>query len=248
MPGFQDHFSGHARDYASYRPRYPLELFTWLSTVAPARRVAWDVATGNGQAAVPLAEHFERVLATDGSVRQLASAEAHDRVFYAAALAERAPLADGSTDLTVVAQALHWFETSAFYDEVRRVSSPGAVFGAIVYTGFEIDPGIDRITHRFYDETVRAFWPPERRHVESGYETLPFPFRRMPTPRFQLHTRWDLNDLLSYIRTWSALRRFIEARRTDPTGELAVELAEAWGDVATPRIVRWDLRILVGRV
>ncbi|HEY2140100.1 MAG TPA: hypothetical protein VGH00_08465, partial [Chthoniobacterales bacterium] len=62
---FKDHFSKQAEGYAKFRPRYPQELFRYLATIAPRRELAWDCATGNGQAAVELAEVFDRVIATD---------------------------------------------------------------------------------------------------------------------------------------------------------------------------------------
>ena len=61
--GFADHFSGHAADYAAHRPGYPPELFARVAALAVQRRLAWDTGTGNGQAAVHLAAHFERVVA-----------------------------------------------------------------------------------------------------------------------------------------------------------------------------------------
>jgi hypothetical protein len=64
---FKDYFSGHSIAYAQFRPRYPRELFVWLAEIAPARRHAWDCATGNGQTAGALAEFFDTVTATDGS-------------------------------------------------------------------------------------------------------------------------------------------------------------------------------------
>src|SRR5439155_1152709 len=60
---FKDHFSKQAADYAIFRPSYPQELFVYLGSVAPARQLAWDCGTGNGQAAVGLASVFARVIA-----------------------------------------------------------------------------------------------------------------------------------------------------------------------------------------
>src|SRR3954470_6795879 len=77
---FKDHFSKQAADYAKFRPRYPKQLFQWLASLAPSRDLGWDCATGNGQAAVELAEVFLRVVATDGSETQIANADPHPRV------------------------------------------------------------------------------------------------------------------------------------------------------------------------
>ena len=49
---FADHFSRVATDYASYRPRYPKDLFAWLAGLPARRELAWDCAAGSGQATV----------------------------------------------------------------------------------------------------------------------------------------------------------------------------------------------------
>jgi ubiquinone/menaquinone biosynthesis C-methylase UbiE len=112
---FKDHFSGHADSYEAYRPDYPEALFAYLASLVPARKFAWDCATGNGQAAVALMPWFDRVIATDASRKQLDEARDADRITYLAAPAERTPLPDASVDLVTVAQALHWFNLPAFY-------------------------------------------------------------------------------------------------------------------------------------
>ena len=77
---FADHFSRGAAAYAEFRPRYPRALFVWLAASAPGRSLAWDCATGTGQAAIGLADDFARVVATDASAAQVASAVRHPRV------------------------------------------------------------------------------------------------------------------------------------------------------------------------
>ena len=56
----KDHFSGHAGCYEAFRPTYPDALFEYLASLCPLRELAWDCATGNGQAAVPLAANKAR--------------------------------------------------------------------------------------------------------------------------------------------------------------------------------------------
>ena len=67
----KDHFSGHADLYEAFRPTYPEALFAYLSSLCPRHDLAWDCATGNGQAAVPLAAYFRAVIATDASQKQI---------------------------------------------------------------------------------------------------------------------------------------------------------------------------------
>ena len=69
---FKDHFSGHADLYRRYRPVWPAEVFTWLASLVTRRERAWDVGTGNGQAAHGLAAHFAEVVASDASASQIA--------------------------------------------------------------------------------------------------------------------------------------------------------------------------------
>ncbi|MEO8452199.1 MAG: SAM-dependent methyltransferase, partial [Gemmatimonadota bacterium] len=51
MSGFQDHFSAGARGYAAFRPTYPAAVFEWIASQCAGHDLAWDCATGNGQAA-----------------------------------------------------------------------------------------------------------------------------------------------------------------------------------------------------
>ncbi len=245
---FKDHFSGHADQYATYRPRYPRELYRFLARQAPARECAWDCATGNGQAALGLAVEFQRVVATDASAQQLAQASSHPRLAYVAAPAERVPLRGASIDLITAAQALHWFDVEGFYAEVRRVARPGAVLAVWAYSRIEGSTALNRALERFYSLEVGPYWLPERALVESGYRTLPFPFDRLQTPSFEMHEQWQLQQLLGYLRTWSASQRYLQALGRDPVSAMEAEFRAVWGADATVRPLRWAIHLLAGRI
>lgn len=241
-----DHFSSVARGYALYRPTYPPELYAYLAALVPRRRLAWDCATGNGQAAVGLAAHFERVVATDLSDSQIAHAVAHPRVAYHVAPAESTGLAANSVDLITVAQGLHWLDLSRFYTEAQRVLAPGGAVAAWCYNLLDVDPRVNAVVGRFYSQVVGSFWPPERRLLEAGYRTVPFPFREAEPPPLQMSSRWRLEDLIGYLGTWSATTRYRAARREDPVQRIAADLEAAWGDSGAEREVRWPLNLRVG--
>ena len=244
---FKDHFSSHAADYARHRPTYPPALFAYLAGLPPQRALAWDVGTGNGQAALGLAAHFERVVATDASRGQLAHAVPHARVAYHVAPAEQAPLGDRTVDLVTAAVALHWFDHAAFYAEVRRVLRPGGVLAAWAYDLVRVTPAVDAVLDRYEAAVVGPYWPPERRHVAAGYKTLSFPFDELAPPSFVLEHRWTLDDVVDYLRTWSSTQRYLAARGEDPLLAVRGELAAAWGDPALRRPARWPLHLRVGR-
>lgn len=240
---FKDHFSARPSDYARYRPRYPAALFDWLAAQAPGAALAWDVATGSGQAAAELAPRFDRVIATDASAAQLASADPRPGVEYRREPAERSSLGGGSADLVTVAQALHWFDHGAFFAEAARVLRPAGVLAVWCYEVFATAPAVDAVVHRFYHDTVGPYWPPERRWIETGYADLVLPFPRIEAPPFELAAEWTLDELTGYLGTWSAVARYREARGDDPLPAVREALAAVWGDPAAPRRVSWPLKL-----
>ena len=244
---FKDHFSSHAEAYARSRPGYPSALFSHLAGLAQSRQLAWDCATGNGQVASGLAQHFDRVVATDASAAQIAHAFPDDRIAYRVEPAEATSFEDASVDLVTVGQALHWFDLDRFYAEVRRVLRTGSVIVTWCYGRCTIAPDLDAVVDRFYAEIVGPFWPPERALVESGYRTLPFPFERVPMPAFSMHADWTAEELLAYLGTWSAAKRFEAEHGRDPCDEIAEALMNAWGSRHARRRIQWPLSFLAGR-
>lgn len=246
---FKDHFSQIAASYAAFRPRYPAALFDHLAALASERRCAWDCACGSGQATLELAERFERVVATDASAAQIAAAPPHPRVQYRVAPAEASGIGPGSVDLVAVAQALHWLDLERFYAEVRRVAARTGIIAVWSYGTCHIaDAAVAAIFARFYGDTLGECWPPERRLVEAGYRTLPFPFAPLPSPELVLEAHWTLEQLLGMLGSWSATRRYLERYGTDPLVAVRQELLAVWGDPATTRRITWPLAIRVGRV
>lgn len=249
MKPYADHFSRLAPAYAQCRPVYPNELFTYLAGLVSRHDLAWDCAAGSGQATVPLAQIFGRVVATDISAAMLDQAPRHPRIEYRVAPAQASGLAGGTVDLVTVAQALHWLDLPPFYAEVERVLVAGGILAVWTY-GSQVlgDAALDRALDHFYRDVVGPYWAPERRHVEAGYRTLPFPFPELSPPSFAMQAQWTLPQLVGYVRTWSATQRFRETLGQDPAEPLGEELARDWGDPAGRRTIRWPLSLRVGRL
>ena len=55
-------FTEQAAVYAAARPAYPKDLFAKLSALTAHHRGAWDVGTGNGQAAIGVSMHLKSLL------------------------------------------------------------------------------------------------------------------------------------------------------------------------------------------
>lgn len=247
MSVFSDYFSACARDYAEYRPSYPEALFAFLSDQAPGHGLCWDCATGNGQAAVALAERFDAVIATDASAQQLARATPHPSVTYRRAMAESSALPPASADLITAAAAVHWFDLDAFYAEVRRVARPDGVVAVWSYgANPRISPPIDAIVERLAEEILGTYWPAELVHNRTRYARLPFPFDEIDAPAFVARATWDLDAFLGHLRSWSAVTPYADATGRDPVEEVRRDLERAWA--AETHRVSWDLHLRVGRV
>ena len=229
MPAPLDRFSGHAAAYARYRIDYPTDLYEFLLPHVPGRHRAWDCATGNGQVALALARYFEHVDATDLSSSQLEQATLHPGITYRVAQAETTPFAEGSFDLITVGQALHWFDVSAFHQEARRVLKPGGVMAEWGYGLNRVNDPIDALVGHIYRDVVGPFWDPQRQHIETEYQHLPFAFNRLQHARFVARRHWPLAGYLNYLRTWSAVQAYGRHHHTDPIAPFEEEFRRLWG-------------------
>ena len=215
--------------------------------MTPEHERAWDVGTGNGQAAIGLAQHFRSVIATDPSKQQIALAQPHERVTYRTALAEASGLENRSIDLVTVALAVHWFELDRFYAEVQRVLRPAGILAVWCYNLTEITPEIDAVMEAYYHDVLGEFWPPQIHWVDEHYRTLPFPFAEIVAPKFILETTWSLTDLFGYLSSWSAAPKFQATHGFDPLEKKRTAFKTAWGS-AHNRAVRWPLYLRVGKL
>jgi ubiquinone/menaquinone biosynthesis C-methylase UbiE len=245
---FLDYFSGQADTYARARPVYPAWLYEKILEHTPGRALAWDCATGNGQAARGLARYFDRVIATDASLEQIAAAAPVPNVEYRVATAESSGIPSRTIDLVTVAQALHWLDLPRFYDEVRRVGAPHGMIAAWHYGSCVLKPGAHEILAEFEFGLLAPYWPANRRFILEGYRTLPFPFEEIPMPSFELRVNWTLGQLGGYLRSWSAVARYRRERGEDPVAPLLERLQNRWGAPEQKQDVVWPLGLRLGRI
>jgi ubiquinone/menaquinone biosynthesis C-methylase UbiE len=243
---FQDNFSRQSALYAQVRPNYPKELYQFIIENCQGHERAWDCATGNGQAALALADYFDEVIATDASARQLAEAVPNPKVQYRLAPAEASGLADQSVDLITVATALHWFDLEGFYAEVKRVARPGAVVAAWGYWRTVISPEVDAVVEELREQVLGPYWSSSVENVRGGYEQLAFPFTPIAVSSFEIKAERTLEEFLRFVDSWSATVAYREAEGRSPAAGLLDRLQAAWGP--GKRTVVWPLTMRVGRV
>lgn len=244
---FQDHFSKQADIYLKARPTYPDELFEYLTGLAPGNQTCWDCATGNGQAAIALAAHFEKVIATDGSAEQIKNGIPHPKVEYRIATAEESGLATGCIDLITVATAAHWFNHDKFYAEAQRVAKPNGVLALWTYSEAHINPAIDELMEWFMYDYLYNYWPDGRWYVRNKYQTLPFPFEEIQAPAFYCRMQWSKAQWLNYVKSWSSYTRYVTTHGHEPLNTLTDKLDPVWNDTETKEVT-WPLHLKAARL
>jgi SAM-dependent methyltransferase len=247
-PSLKNWFDQGGQAYARFRPEYPAKLASYLASQAPDTTLAVDVGCGNGQLSKLLAEHFNEVIGLDPSADQIKHATPQERLSYHCAPAEKLPLPDHSTSLITAAQAAHWFDLPAFYNEARRVAAPNAALALISYGVLRLEGELGVRFEQFYWSEIGPYWPAERKLVDSGYATLDFPFNELTPPALAIDREWNLDELLGYITTWSAVRSAKEAGREDLLNRFATDIAEHWGEPTTRRPVSWPINMRIGRL
>jgi SAM-dependent methyltransferase len=241
-------YSPFARQYAASRPRYPPELFARLASLVDQHRLAWDSATGNGQAALDLAGYFARVVATDISEEQIRHAAKHPRIEYRVARSEESGLAEGTVDLVTVASAVHWFNLGNFFSEVRRVVRPGGVLAAWTYHVGCVEPPFDQVFKRLYRDTLSPYFAGGARLVDDRYETIALPGEAIDPGEFRMSALWNLDQMISFIGSWSGTQRYVAEKGRDPVTLIAEELEHLWGERKRVHTVRWPLFLRISRI
>ena len=180
MTGAARSFDAIAGTYARARPGYPPAAIDWLLPATAARVL--DLGAGTGKLTALLLDRGLQVTAVEPSPQMLAELErelgARAGLRAQAGSAETIPLADGSVDAVLVAQAWHWVDPLRAVPEVARVLVPGGRLGLLWNRRDESEP--------WAAELSRILEQPEPR-THAGRPALGAPFEaveRFDTPRW----------------------------------------------------------------
>lgn len=221
----KDNFSHNSGNYAQFRPSYPEEVFTFLESILTGRKRVWDCATGTGQVAKKLVNLFDEVMATDLSENQLKNAVSHPKIHYSKQLAEETNFPDQHFDCITIGQAIHWFDFDKFYAEAKRVLKPNGILLVLGYGNIQTgNKAVQQVIQKLYSEILEGYWDPERHFVDEHYQTIPFPFVEIDRPEFQIRSTWDREQLLGYLKTWSAVKHYTDKHQINPIDLILPEL------------------------
>jgi len=241
----KDLFSSQADQYAAFRPTYPKELYNFILSYVKNFGTAWDAGTGNGQVARDLSDHFEKIIATDISAKQLENAYQSDNIFYFQT-GETIMFSGKRFDFICVAQAIHWFDREKFYNEIKRVAKPEAVVAVWGYGLLSIHSGIDFLIRGFYVNVIGPYWDSERKLIDEEYKTISFPFAEIEVPTFSFSFEWTLAELQGYLNTWSSVQKYIKENQINPVEKLIDQIQPMW--LSEKMEVKFPLFLRLGRI
>lgn len=256
-----------AKEYADARPTYPSELFEFVASKTPCHDLAWDVGTGSGQAILPLAEMYKKVIGTDTSANQLELAPKLPNVIYFLTpptmsiheLQQTATISESYLDLVTVAEALHWLDLPNFYAQAKwALKKPNGLIAAWCYTPTpDVDDVVDAVFERFY-ESSGPYWEEGKKLVDDGYRSVAFPFGPVDgldhTGPFEFVAQkvMRLEHYLTYIRSWSAYNTAKEKGVELLSDEVVEKFKVAWnnnsGDVGGEKVVKFPIYLRIGKV
>lgn len=172
-------FTNRVKDYARYRPSYPLAVLECLRDecgLTPDSVIA-DIGSGTGILTEIFLKNNNRVFAVEPNEAMRQAAEVslarYPGFISVAGRAEATTLPAGSVDFVTAGQAFHWFDAAASRIEFGRILRPGGyvalIWNARAYEGDplmaayervlgEFGMGYTTVTHRSHDGEMDALF------------------------------------------------------------------------------------------
>lgn len=239
-------FNTKSNDYESARPVYPRELFEFLKRECYSTETAWDCACGTGQVSKSLVNYFNKVYASDINENQILNSFKSESVNFSVQKAEETTFSDSFFDTVCVAQAMHWFNLEKYFREVKRVLKTGGVFACWGYSFFKIEPDIDKVVKEILLDPIKPYWSSRNKILWDKYKDVTFPFKHIQTPEIEMNQIWTKSQLLDYVKTWSAYKRYMEDSSID-IGNIFMEKTRDIWPVDKERNVKMDFSLYLGR-
>lgn len=85
---------------------------------------------------------------------------------------------------------------------------------------------LQKAIEKLYLEILDEYWDPECRFIDENYQTIPFPFEEMNHPDFQIQNKWNREQLLGYLNTWSAVRHYVDKHELNPIDLILHEIPD----------------------
>lgn len=215
-------FARAAELYERARPSYPADAVAWLAErcgLGPGRTVV-DLGAGTGKLTQLLPATGARVVAVEPirEMRALICVDENSEVEALEGTAEEIPLADGSADAVVVAQAFHWFDHARALPELHRVLAPEGRLGLIWNSRDLDDPlqvELEELLRRYRSRVIEQQSGAWRAPLDAS----PF-FGRVEEASFPFAQSFTTDDLCERVGSTS----FVAAAAPDEREELLAQV------------------------
>ncbi|ESO04635.1 hypothetical protein HELRODRAFT_172300 [Helobdella robusta] len=187
---------------------------------------ALDVACGTGQATLMLVDFVQEIGGIDASESQIHQARLEYgnkdpiRVTFMCenALNISQKFRDGSVDLILVCQAVHWIDRDKLFKECLKILRPGGVLALVGY-GLPVlkDEKLEEMNKEYLGESRKTI-ATVRSHVENKYSEI---FKELENyfPKVERddtvveNLESTVDEFVGYLSTWSNYRAY---KRTNP--------------------------------
>lgn len=208
LNNIKNEFDNEANEYKEYRLEYPKEIFEWIKSIKPVANNVLDLGTGNGQAAIKLADFYSNIYAIDISENQIQCAYKHPNIRYLQMDAKDITF-DFNFDLVISATAAHWFDQEGCLDSlIRHLNDDAFVcFWSYSFPDSSDPQTVERLN--LIKDLIGNKWSKRSLIHLNKYKDLYFPFEEIEnTPQITLELNWTANQLFDFFSTWGFFRDY----------------------------------------
>jgi len=234
-------FGSAADVYERARPGYAADAVTWICErlgIARGRTVV-DLAAGTGKLTrdlVPTGATVVGVEPLDEMRAQLLQRVPEAQAF--AGTAEEIPLAGGSVDAVVCAQAFHWFDPERALPEIHRVLRPGGGLAMLWNTRGVEEPVQARLDEFLFQHQEQASRDWLKADDAVARSPLFGPLEHRCWPHEQ---RLSLDELVGLV----ASRSYIASLDEETRAALLGDVREAFAGEPEPIVLRYVVDVYV---
>lgn len=233
--------------YQKNRPVYQQDLFEFIYRHVNNFDLAWDCATGNGQAVLNLHKKFKKIIASDIDQKQLDFAHDFENVEYHC-FAEKIPILENeSVDLVTVATAIHWLDQKKFFKESDRVLKKGGILAVWGYDGKSLHQDLDEVLDNIIKDYLDPYYSHHIQIAFDKYRAVEYPYDAIETPDFYVEIEFSYEQLVNYILSWSSSQNYMLKQKKSPLPLFEKMLKSAWGDLNQTKNLKWDIHTYIGR-
>ncbi len=189
-----ERFSDRVDNYVRYRPHYPAEIIPFLKEQIGLKSgwVIADIGSGTGISSELFLQNGNIVYAVEPNLEMRQAAEAmfkNNKKFISVnASAEDSSLRDGSIDLIIAGQALHWFDPIASKKEFQRIAASDAYL-VLMWNDRKLESGFQQAYEQLLHQFAPAYEEVNIRNIDEAaiqafFAPKPYLIKVFPNAQF----------------------------------------------------------------